>query len=114
MPTTCSAPGCVFSVKTGYGVPAGMVELQAFNREGNGKIRRYGEIMTEDEARQIGLEEEFLIYFRDTMSFVHLAASHLKHYGEEKVRELAAREEVSFEDLMARIERQNRLERSLT
>lgn len=102
MPITyCSAPGAIYSAMTGHGVPAGLVQLQAV-LPGGERCERYGENMSEHEARAEGVRQGALVAFRDTDSFVSLAAHKLCFYGEDAVRELAVREEVDPDQLIAR------------
>lgn len=104
MPKTCSAPGWCHGTTSGYGIPAGMVKLQAFRpypEEGQDKYcERYDEIMSPEEAKREGLRQGSLVYFRDTSGFVSLAAHFLKFYGEDRVRELAQEEQTDADALL--------------
>lgn len=107
MPKTCSANGWVHGTASGYGVPTGMVKLQAFRpepAEGQDKYcERYDEIMTPEEAKAEGLRQGSLVYFRDTDSFVNLAGHFFRFYGEDRVRQLAQEEEVDGDLLLQKV-----------
>ena len=90
MPITyCSSRDNVFSYTTGTGIEKGMC---LFN----------GHLMPIPEAEQMGIDLGWRIPFRDTESFWSLAAHKMKFYGADSVRELAEREEMNPDDVLAR------------
>lgn len=77
MVTTCAANGMGgFSTRSGYGVPKGLCALEAGGP--NNRCERYGEFMTYEEARAEGLRQGYLVEFRTTDSFFHLAAAFMR------------------------------------
>lgn len=87
----CSAAGKCFSYTTGTGIPAGMCLFE-------------GKQMAIPEAEQLGIELGLRVEFRKTESFWMMLKHFQKFYGNDKVREYTDREELDFEDALARLD----------
>lgn len=86
----------VFATVTGHGVPKGMVRLWAPDHA------RDEELMTSEEARRIGIEEGYLVEFRETDSFYGLCR-HFLRYDPAAFDELCLREELDPATIRARL-----------